>query len=1523
MTRTAGTRAQGRIASAQDAETRAGREAADRLCDEWPEVGWVPDAPSEAWARGAVERLAELRQELRALFRAGREGAERGAETLSSHPFHGVIEVIQNADDLAAPEVRIAIQHGRRRKLLIVHDGRPVRLTHVGAMMETWVTTKADDPSASGRFGIGQKTLRSLGGPIVVHCVPFHFRIEGMGPVVCRPARPIAGLYRPERRETLLVVPLLRSVDTNALIEFVQNLSSRALLFLRSVRRLSLVEPKTGKRVIDHRLVEGGCSEVSIRLGKAKLSAKRLELRDSRSRRRYTRYLVERPLSKGEQRHHKATGPTTTLGIALAATPSESTGFYDRLPLPIPARFPFSLNAQFDPDTPRTALLEKPWNRRRLEDLGQLVAAVALDCFARDPASAWRAVPLAREVPDEGGEWLAKRLREHVVAAAQHRLVDELRIEARGAPRSLSELVHEEKRLDGLLTPDDQEFLAPDRFAVVPGNRDPEDRWRDVLAEFGRSMLITTERALDLFDLDDDELGEREPRWYVEVVAAAIDADLLRSLLLKRSVLLADGKRIQPPDKSAPRSLVCRADPASLAAKLDLALPLHPAYLADDNFARRVIEELKEAKVLLEECDSADAALQILAREPYVDDEEGVARVRVEDDQLLVLRDAFERLDEDEQRKLGPRIGRNIELRGFAVGEHGKRRELWVSPVDAYLPASIDRETDSFAKAATTTAALVWLDASYAKLLKREGGRREIGAQRFLVRLGAATAPRLTRPENERQKWLRDTRPASSIREIDRPELQTREIRQAKYRTHLLDDRWSPDLEAVIADIQSERNRRRRRLRALALLAVLARAWERHYADHERAKAVWGYNGYWQDPHEVIATWLARAATEPWLPSATDALKAPAHLLLPTEANRIAHRGHKSLFLAKVDDHLRRRPALRALRIKRGPSARSIVERLQELSDGLPKPKTEDEARTAYRLLALACGSGDGRGPVDDMSVTELRNAFAGGRSKRGLLLVDGRWYARKHVFVGRRIFGRYRPFLPASPALDPLWRTLQLRKPNAQDCLAVLRELANGPLAPEDRPIVLETFRALARKLDEMTPQLRARLRQLPLWTGESWASTRPVYALEGEGLAAAVAEQVPVWRPDFSSFAELGDLLAALGVTLLKPEDFKPLSLDGRGVVEGDDLRQRFALAIDHLRTELARGDQPLHDSIAVSWDKLVVAPVIVAEELELAATLAGGRRVVVPADAYVLREPLTFIVRSGEYAGTAEAGGRAIASLFSGDRQKVALAWFSMWHRAGTGLTAERIILPTDASDKEESIERLIRLQDQVGQRARRKAKGAAAKAPAAADIPSTGAVGVRQLRDLSQLEPDDGTTVNKGETRGSVIFPAQPVTSGTRARERAAADRWPTPSGSPAQRLSVLPPMSEREKLAYDAFLRALRLDPREIRDLRAKRGIGADAIDDQGLVYEIKMESSPEFPNEVTLTRAEADAAQNNADFFLTVVAGLEDGDGELRVRFIFDPLKRLAVRWKGKVTLSGVREVEALEYRFSKSEDAS
>ena len=1510
-------------------EIAAGRAAAERLSDSWPDVAWVPEAPTETWANAAVGRFAELIQEQPAIFRASQRGAERGAASLSPRPFQGIVEALQNADDLAAGELRIAVRRrGRKRELLMVHDGDRVRLDHVGAMVMPWLTTKEDDPNASGRFGIGQQTLRSLGGPLEVHCAPFQFRIEKDGPVVSEPVSAIKGLYAPSQHETLFVVPLLASVNLDALRAFVADeLGPKSLLFLRSARRLSFVQLPGGKRVIDHRLIDGERTTVSLQVAKRRHQAERLELREPKSRRRYARYLIDRPLSREERRHEKATGPTSPVGIALPLSRSEPGGFYDRLPLPLPCGFSFGLNAQFDPDTARSTVLQNEWNRRRIEDLGHLLASVALDAFARNPASAWRAVPLLKEVTDDQS-WLGKRLQESVVVFAQTRIGDHLKLKVREKRRSLQLLVYEEKHLDGLLTSEDQEMLRPRRSAIIPEFRDSEGRWRRVLEELGRSDSISVEDALELFDGDDRELGEREPSWYVGMARAAIDAKVFEEFLYKRGVLLADGRRVEPPGHSDPRSLARRVDPNSLAAALDVALGIHPAYLAEDPEAQTVEEIFVNSEILIDEFDSADGVLRVLARD-NAGNKNGL--VRVEDDQLILLRDAFERLSEAEQKTLGPRIGQNIELRAVAYDGDGEAEEQWVPPAEAYLPKEIDRETDSFARAAAETPGISWLHSNYWKLLKREGGRKELGAQRFLARLGAATAPRLHPPENETSPWRMDPRPASKIDGTWRPDQQMLEITALSPRpTYLLDDRRSPDLEAVIDDIVADdENPERQQRRGLALLGVLARSWDRLYADHQHAQAVYAAGGYWLNERDVTATWLARAAYDAWLPSADGTMSEPADLALPTDANRLVHADSGSMFLADVDDEVLRSPALLALKLRRGPSARNLVSRLQKLRGQPATSDVVDEVQTAYKLLALACPREGVRRPIDDMSVGDLRSAFARGRAKGGLILIEGHWYPPKEVFVGEPIFGHYRPFAPAGSAYADLWRTLSLAEPQPAECVAVLRELTTRPLADEDRAVALATTRALAQRLDELPTRARTALRNLPLWTGKRWRTARPIFAVEDDKLSEQVAHQAAVWQPGFVSYAELDGLLEALNVTLLRPEHFTPTSIQGRGVVAGEDLRHRFALTVEHLREELYRGDKDLYDSLEVKWRDLLAARVIVDPTLRL-ATKAEGKRIVVEPGAHFRRDTLTFLVRTSDDAGSPEAGGAAISSLFSGDRQKLAWAWASMWHRAGDNVAPERIVMGEDEAEDDGSTKRLVDLQGQAKERGRRgERRGAKPALAGAATGDGAENLTIKHLKDLAELEPDAGAIVNAGANVAGVIFPPQSSGAGTRKDGKAGGrdpstgpegrDEGGDRGGSRTQ--SVLPPLDAREQLALDAVMNALRLNPEQVADLRKRRGIGADMVDELRQSFEMKMSSSSDFPAEATLTRSEVERAQNDPDFFLALVAGLEDSAEVLRVRFIFNPLERLAVRIKGEIRLSGLADVEALEYRFKKVVD--
>lgn len=1500
--------------------------AAEHLAHSWPEMDGLTELESPEFASAAIERLAELIEDQPALFQASRRGSERGAESLSARPFQGIVESIQNGDDLGATELRVALRvKGSRRELLIVHNGTPISLAHVGAMVLPWVSTKVDDPGASGRFGIGQKTLRALGGPIDAHCDPYHFRM-GEVPAPCRPESAIDGFYDPVARETLLVVPLDDEVDTAALERFMAELGTRSLVFLRSIRRVAQIDLKRGAAVVDHQLHARQRRTANLHLHGREVEVEVVELTDRDRGQTYSRYLVEMPLKADERRHNKATGRTTTLGICVPRRPEHGL-LYDRLPLPVASNLPVGLNAQFDPDTARSTLHERAWNVHRFAELGDLLAAVALELFSRDAQRAWGAVPLLHDVPEGISEWLSERFLFDVIGRCHLRLADELRLGSGEAPLPLDEIVFEDASLDGVLTGSDQERLA-DGFSAVPATqRDRLGRWRQVLRELGRSQLLDVEDALELLELDDADLGERYPQWYLAFAGAAVDAEVFGEFCNRRGVMLADGTRVAPPRRDEPRSLVVRDEPHSLASQLGLTLAIEPVYLGGDKTARRVRSELEDENLLVGAYDSDGEALALLARGRR-------ESIRLDDGPLLSLRDAFERLSDDEQRELGPKIGRAIELRGFRYDARGKTEALWVSPSTAYLPPQIDRETDSFSRAAGKTPQLSWVSPDYRLVLKRAGGRRELGAQRLLARLGVQTFPRLVRPPNEIQHYSRDPRLVSPLEQWRLPEVQATELRSLNQRaTHLMDDRWSPDLDAVIENIKADRPGPGRKRRAGALLGLLARGWERQFADHATAQAVWGYDGYWHARGEVIATWLARTASEPWLPCATGALRAPLDLHLPSEANRLTVGDKRSLYLMRTDDQVLRSPALTALRIRRGPSATNIVNGLEELRDtGKLGAPIEAQARTAYRILALVCPP-DGRGqrPVDDMTVAALRSHFAGGRGRggRGLLLINGRWYAPAQVLSGPPIFGRRRPFAANTSLLDPLWRTLQIPLPDARDCVAVMREIADeGPPADDDHPVIIETMRALARALGDSTPQLRATLRSLPVWTGEEWTTRRPVYAVADEAVANAVAGQARVWQPGFA-IDEMNSLIEVLGLTLIAADQFMPVANAGYGAAAGDEFRPRFVLAVDHLRTELARRDQALYETLTVGWDELASAPLVLDRDLEVAATVPGGRRLVAPAEAHLLRQPLTLFARSAEDVGSAEGGGRAVAELFDGDRQKVAWAWAAMWQKAESGLGAQKIVLSSDVNTAEAGDDRLAQLRTQADDRRTNKRKTAKKRA-AGTTTNGDGGVKVRKLKEIDKLEPSQGTIINAGAPRSGIIVPPprKGTTSGggpppkTGATPGGDADGKTTDTGTPVSP-SVLPPMGAREQLAYDAVITALALGDGEVADLRQRRGVGADAIDDLRQCFEIKMSSGSEIPNEVTLTPNEVERARTDPDFFLAVVAGLEEGAGELRVRFIFDPLSRLPLRLRGDLTFGGIRDAEALEYVFPTSTSAA
>lgn len=1491
-----------------NAECDAGRVAADRICEEWNDRAWVPQSPTPEWAQAAIQRLSEHFSDQKGMFKASLEGAQRGARSLSPRPFQGLVECLQNADDLDATCLHIAYRALPTPELLIVHNGTPVTLANVAAMLLPWLSTKKDDADASGRFGIGQRTLESLGGPISVHAPPFHFAIHGTGPQAVAPYPDVPGLYQASRRDTLLAIPLLQSVTAEGVAEAVQQLNVDALLFLRSIRTLQfhhLEDPARGLsfsvevtprpagtisfdgaaapvEVVDVALSRGGCEPMV-----------------------YRRYSTQRPVRSATARVNKATAETTPIGICVPLhAPIDPLPLYDRMPLPVQTGLFIGLNAQFDPDAARSTLILNEWNTDRFTDLGHLVSWAALEHFKSGDVAGWNHIPLAAEVMNPSS-WISDRVLELVVKACHTTLIDDLAVLTHAGPTPVQTLAYESAELEQLLDEHDVESLCDGKVALPRTQRDGPGRWRPVLAELGCSAVIDVEDALEILEFN----IVRPANWYVLFAGIVEQHHLVKEFTSRKSLLLFDGTTTALPESVGSWVLVESASPSSLASRLGLTRQLHPAYFADGADVEAFLAALKKRHVLFDHQDAPTDVFQILKRGSFEESADSTA-IRLHDPELLALRDAWAELPRDQRDAIGLRVGQRIELKAFWYLPGGKRETGWCRPVELYMSAAVDRDTDSFAKAAGKTPNLKWVDSAYVKTLKPTSSRASQGARSLLLAWGVAREPRLIRPTDEVQKWTRDTRPASPVHTQMRTQAQLESIKASGACDYLLNDHWSPDAEAVAEDI-ARSSAKLGRVRGEAFLAVLNREWRR-YGDAALALPVKGYNGYWNPGTEVRATWLARLAVVKWLPDAGNSLQCPSKLRQQPSGASIQP-SERSFTLCKVDAQIYRSGVLAALSVRAGPTQKELVQHLRLLRDGQVTPTTATEALSVYQLLAASLRNRKEASPEGRMTPANLKNAFRAGQREKGLLLVDGQWHSPETLLRGSAIFGSHRKFAPHIEGLDALWTELGVPLPSATDAIDVLREIsASGvPPSPADKGVMIRAFTLLANGISSLSTQKRTTLRSLPLWTGTTWAKGRPVYALEGESLQDAAPATINVWRLGLSTFDPIKPAFEALGIVHLSLADFQAESGPARGHAEGDCIRSEFARAVALLKQEFVSSDQGLVDSLSVSWESLAAAPVVINPNLTIVAKL-GDDHLRLPARAHINREPLYLVLSSTEEAASDRGAGQAIASLFQGDLKKISWAWSAVWPRAVDGERPQGAVLSSTKAEQADDANRLEKLAEQAGKRSASKKTSGKPGSPAASTA-TPPPVQVRKLKDLSSLQPSQGTIVNKGAPpRGDLVFAQQRGTSKAREFDPSA----PVPPATVAAQRSVLPPIDERERLALDAMMQALQLDNDQLNDLRNRRGVGVDAIDEWRQCFEIKMSSSAALPNDVTLTAREVEAAREDPDFFLAIVTGLEEGEGKLRVHFLFNPLGQLAIRLNGGLTLTGVQDAEKLEYEF-------
>ena len=1152
-----------READVNDTERIArAKEAAELLFDTEDASAVAAYEPRNSLeANAAVRRLGQLFKELPGAITRVLEAASGSANLLSSDRLQGLAEIVQNADDTRASQVRLLLTP---TDLLISHNGRPVRLQHVLGFAAPWLSTKGEDAASIGRFGIGLMTLRSLSATMEVHCPPYHVQIGE--PTISAVDRPTLPPGFQEAGWTTLRIPLEEgSVSSEELVEWLDRWDDAALLFLRYVSRVTLLAPGGGTvRVLTLSRTDDKEIVVGVSSAKGTVSRHHAKARDGRS---WVVYNADVPSPAGLTRARKATGPATPVSVALPFSPVQSGVVYAGLPV-APTTSALFVSAQFDPLTSRLGFADNDWNRALVPLVAEVWSHVALDLFRRDPKVAWLAMPTPK-TGEGNNKWsVAEQIEEAINNLARQWLASHLCFEVSGQGLiSLSELAVEARPLEGILTESETASLAGLQATLPSEVRDESGRWRTVLEDWRSAGAdlpepVSVERALDLIG---DETRPADST--IALAAVALGENLGEHLLGLPCVITYDGQHLVPPSRNSPDAVAAEAN--LLAQQLGLVTLLHTAHLSGDEAAATVLTWLEESGALLDGSDDSAVVYRLAAA--------GRSGLHLDspltDGQVQALRDAFELMDPADRLEVGADVGRAVSVEAHTYD--GKRLStISAHPVDAYLPRRIDREPDSFAIAAEQASGPIWISEKYVEILRSPAGRRGIGAQRFLRLLGAVAAPRV-RPHPQLESRFSDPRRGLRISTPGCPEARQNEMRK-RGATYTLQDYISPDLEAVAEDIASERRKGQRRKRAAALLATLGRAWERNLIDFAEVESA--YDRFqWQSRGQINAYWLWQVGDIAWLDDESGTPRRPVELRTRTPGNVAIYGNHSRDYLHKELYQPNRQGVLRAIGVSGDPSRSELVDRLRRLRDGsgegiatLPTSSLHAEAAIVYKALSHDLVTTTF---PSDLNSNQLRNEFQRGQ---GLLLTNLGWLPPRSVLAGPRIFRDYRAFAPQVEDTEPLWNALNLREPSPEDCLRVIYRIAHKRGGPEgeDETILLETLRTLAshhRNGNSVQPR---RLSRLALWTSNGWVRDRPVYATDDPILAKGLRNQLPLWEPggELEQFQPLLGLLRVERIRTADADVIDPTLADA-----DPEATALFQRALSLLEEDLARNDPP----------------------------------------------------------------------------------------------------------------------------------------------------------------------------------------------------------------------------------------------------------------------------------------------------------------------------------------------------------
>lgn len=1428
----------------------------------------LPEDPrNSVFASEYIRECDRLLANTPLLIQEAIESAGHAAEGANVDPYQGVVEVLQNAEDRQAGEVRVMLRKGSAgHQMLIAHNGLPVEYEHVLAMMLPFVSTKRDDADLRGRFGIGLKTLRRICTDIEVHGAPYHFgSTAGVGIAERSAEPPILNFYSP-LSDTLLVLDLELDFDPASFERWFEEWTDDGLIFLDHVRRFEL---RRGESVSARSTKTTAWVDVPTR-GDA---LARMQRRVVTAGDRY--YRVHRgsvPVPEGQMRFHKRTGSTTPISVASAGS-EEAFGIFVGLRTRIPTKMQFAIDAQFDPTSSRESIQDNKWNAWLLKQVGVVLAHAASSEISNRPKSAWSLVPVASEGV-MSDQWPAIALADTFEKAR----VGFTALARFGPDRdcSLSDIAYEEKDLTALLTEDDLGALAPDHLPLLHLLRDHRSRWRRVLEALTVSHRITATQLIA--GIADDIFIGKPSDWWV-TLASTLTAICSSQEVFSAPIWLTDRNTRVPCHMigTSDRKLVFGAPLPALADRHHLFDVLHPAFGGPDG--RAAIDWLVQNAAFTSAVDAQD---ELLAFAAAFED----APVKLTREELRELRDLLDPLTGTRAQKIGERLGAAVLIEAVEAETKGKRS--WRRPTEVYLPKAIDKDTPYWPNAAWGLAGIWWAHPSYdeglrtglGKRRKREDGTRSRGARNFLALLGAESGPRLEVGDYRGEGSA--ARRASMARENA---------------SALSSDVRSPDLDRVLRAIASRTTpKKERKERAIALLRSLSRDWGKRLQDQSTVPGehTARVHTYARGVHDAL--WLDHLKDATWIPVGRDRFRKPADAAVKTAETQAIYKSED--FIAGVGAGELDEDFVDAIGLTAQVRPTDLLEMLEDMRDG----KEEFDANRvylAYQHFARLIPKAPWISTVGGIPIAEFRERFG---AKQGLILVDAKdgmvdWRRPAQVRRGKPILPDSALYVPDKEIYRTLWNALRIGETSIDDCCAYLRTHADQHEPAAELGAVIQVYRHL-NTLMTAAPTVSPACRYIPLACYGVWRARRPIYLVAEEQLRDRLATALPehfFWQPPCDT-RSITTFVDALAVTRIMPE-IRPI-VDDWAREQGEDLSPTFRAAVDHLSNALGKRDAILRQALNVSWEALRSAKLYVYDgEVPVDVDVRQlGRTIRTSVQSHLIRAPLELHI-SADALETRDGAGGSIAALFdSTSLFSFDAEWVLAWQAAKRTVADALRFAVDDAAHnaKVEAAAKEIGNQKNKGPvklTTRKTKKGGVTSPPPPA-------------RELKDFQPGIATVqIVEGKSG-----------TGTKPPIKARRAQRPKPSRprNDEQVINTGYTNGEIEDFAWDVLVHVLeRADGVELEDFRRRHGVGADGAFDWGDFVELKA-TGRSMQSSVSFTPMEfRQALERGNDYILALVHNCEKG-ANTKVKLIFDPARRVGLRETEGVRLNGLPDAAGI-----------